>query len=142
MKDISNSPIVLALLICDTVITDAMTGKKSLIGIFNSIAVAKFPHIIPQMNIFASLSNLEGEVEVKLKLIAGNEDVVFELPAKVPFKTPLDAPELFFNLQNFKVNSPGTYELQLIAKDEILASRLIVVREAKMPQHPQQSPEA
>lgn len=127
MKDNSATP--LALLVCDTVITDAMTGKKTLVGIFNSIAAPKFPHVIPQMFVFASLTNLEGETEVKIKLIAGNNDVLFELPAKVPFKTPLDTPELFFNLQNFPIKSPGTFELQLLAKDEIIASRLLIVRE-------------
>lgn len=127
MKDNSATP--LALLVCDTVITDAMTGKKTLVGIFNSIAAPKFPHVIPQMFVFASLTNLECETEVKIKLIAGNDDVLFELPAKVPFKTPLDTPELFFNLQNFPIKSPGTFELQLLAKDEIIASRLLIVRE-------------
>ena len=70
MKDNINAPISLGLLVCDTVITDAMTGKKTLVGIWNSLGATKFPHIIPNMNIFASLTNLEGENEVKIKMIA------------------------------------------------------------------------
>ena len=136
MKENINSAIPLALLVCDTVITDAMTGKKTLVGIFNSIGATKFPHIIPNMSIVASLTNLEGEAEIKIKLIAGNNDVVFELPAKVPFKNPFETPELIFNFQNFRVNSPGTYELQLIAKDGVIASRLIIIKEIKPPQAP------
>ncbi len=139
MKENISSAIPLALLVCDTVITDAMTGKKTLVGIFNSIGATKFPHIIPNMSIVASLTNLEGDTQVKIKLIAGNDDVVFELPAKVPFKNPFDTPELIFNLQNFRVNSPGTYELQLIAKNDVIASRLIIIKEVKPPQPPQKS---
>ena len=139
MKDNVNSAIPLALLVCDTVITDAMTGKKTLVGIFNALGATKFPHIIPNMNIFASLTNLEGEVEVKIKMIAGNDDVVFELPAKVPFKNPFETPELFFNLQNFRVNAPGSYELQLIAKDEVIASRLLIFKEVRPPAKDQQN---
>jgi len=131
MNDNSNSATALALLLCDTVITDAMTGKKTLVGIFNSIGATKFPHIVPQINVFASLTNLEGETEVKIRLIAGNNNVVFDLPAKVPFKNPLDAPELVFNLQNLKFPSPGAFELQLLAGGKLAASRLLVVSEIK-----------
>lgn len=131
MNDNSNSATPLALLLCDTVITDAMTGKKTLVGIFNSIGATKFPHIVPQINVFASLTNLEGETEVKIRLIAGNNNVVFDLPAKVPFKNPLDAPELVFNLQNLKFPSPGAFELQLLAGEKVAASRLLVVSEIK-----------
>lgn len=134
MKDNINDPISLGLLVCDTVITDAMTGKKTLVGIWNSLGATKFPHIIPNMNIFASLTNLEGENEVKIKMIAGNDNVVFELPAKVPFKNPFETPELFFNLQNFRVAAPGTYELQLIVNNEVIASRLLIFREMQAPE--------
>ncbi len=131
MNDNSTSATPLALLLCDTVITDAMTGKKTLVGIFNSIGASKFPHIVPQINVFASLTNIEGETEVKIRLIAGNNNVVFDLPAKVPFKNPLDAPELVFNLQNLKFPSPGAFELQLLAGGKVAASRLLVVSEIK-----------
>ncbi len=133
MRENLNSAIPLALLVCDTVITDAMTGKKTLVGIFNSIGATKFPHVIPNVSIVASLTNLETETEVKIKLIAGNDDVVFELPAKVPFKNPFDTPELIFNLQNLVIKTTGTYELQLIAKDEVIASRLIIIKEIQPP---------
>ncbi len=139
MNENIDNPIPLALLVCDTVITDAMTGKKTLVGIFNAIGANKFPHVIPSMNIFASLTNLEGEVEVKIKMIAGNDDVVFELPAKVPFKNPFETPELFFNLQNFRVNAPGTYELQLIAKNQVIATRLLIFKEVQPPAKEQQN---
>lgn len=138
MTDNINSAIPLALLVCDTVITDAMTGKKTLVGIFNSMAAAKFPHFVPQMHVFVSLTNLESETEVKIKMIAGNDDTVFELPAKVPFKNPLDTPEIIFNLQNLRVNAPGTYELQLLANGKTIASRLIEIKELRAPKQPPQ----
>ena len=60
--------------------------------------------------------------------------MVFELPAKVPFKNPFETPELFFNLQNFRVAAPGTYELQLIVNNEVIASRLLIFREMQAPE--------
>ena len=37
------TPKVNAMLICDTIITDKMTGKKSLIGIFENLTAARLP---------------------------------------------------------------------------------------------------
>lgn len=131
MKDNLSDAVPLALIVCDTVITDAATGKKTLVGIFNAIGAQKFPHVVPQLSIFASLTNLEGETEIKIRMIAGNSATVLELPAKVPFRNLLDAPEIVFNLQNLRFPAPGTFELQLLARDEVIASRLLVVSEMK-----------
>lgn len=136
MTDNINSAVALALLVCDTVITDAMTGKKTLVGVFNSIAAAKFPHFIPQMHIFASLTNLESPTDVNVKIVAGNDDVVLDMAAKVPFKNPFDTPELIFNLQNFRINAPGAYEIQLVAGGKTIASRLLEVKEVRPAQQP------
>lgn len=114
-------PMVLSLLVCDTVITDAQSGKKSLIGLFNSIGAVRYPYLLPRFFIFVSLTN-------------GNGDTVFDLPGKVPFKTPLDAPEIVFDIQNLVIKSTGTYELQIICDDVPIASRLITFRQITPPE--------
>ena len=66
MKDNVNSAIPLALLVCDTVITDAMTGKKTLVGIFNALGATKFPHIIPNMNIMPCYVYINYYTDIRL----------------------------------------------------------------------------
>ena len=127
-------PMVLSLLVCDTVITDAQSGKKSLIGLFNSIGAVRYPYLLPRFFIFVSLTNGNGDVEFKVRLQAGNGDTVFDLPGKVPFKTPLAAPEIVFDIQNLVIKSTGTYELQIICDDVPIASRLITFRQITPPE--------
>ena len=45
---------------------------------------------------------------------------------------------IIFNLQNLRVNAPGTYELQLLANGKTIASRLIEIKELRAPKQPPQ----
>ena len=107
---------VLSLLVCDTVITDAQSGKKTLVGLFNSVGAVRYPYIIPRFFIFASVTNGNGVLNFSVRLKVGNGDTVFDLPGKIPFNTPLDTPEMVFDIQNLVIKAPGTYELQLMYK--------------------------
>ena len=121
MYDSFETPMVLSLIVCDTVITDAQSGKKTLVGLFNSVGAARYPHVLPRFFIFASLTN-------------GNGDTVFDLPGKVPFNTPLDAPEIVFDIQNLAIKSTGSYELQIVHNDIPIASRILTFRQIEPPQ--------
>ena len=138
--DSFETPMVLSLIMCDTVITDAQSGKKTLVGLFNSIGAVRYPHLLPRFFIFASITNGNGTVEFKIRLKAGNGDVVFDLPGKVPFNTPLDAPEIVFDIQNLVIKSTGTYELQVIYNDIPIASRIVTFRQITPPQNQQARP--
>ena len=140
MKDNFETPVALALVACDTIITDAQTGKKTLVGLFNSVGASNFPHVIPQFFVFASMTNAEGETEIRVRLQAGNGDAVCDMPGKVNIPTPLDAPEFIFNVQNLQIPAPGTYELQLVANDIPVASRLLTFRQLQPP--PAEGPRA
>lgn len=122
------TPSALALILCDTIITDAATGKKTLVGIFNSIKVARFPHVIPQFFVFASLTNATGEVPVAIRLTAASGEEIFNLNGKLPFKTPLDAPEMVFHIQNLPIRAEGVYDLELIANSVSIASRTLTIK--------------
>ena len=134
MYDSFETPMVLSLIVCDTVITDAQSGKKTLVGLFNSVGAARYPHVLPRFFIFASLANGNGEVEFRIRLKAGNGDTVFDLPGKVPFNTPLDAPEIVFDIQNLAIKSTGSYELQIVHNDIPIASRILTFRQIEPPQ--------
>ena len=57
-------------------IDDKLSNKKSAIGIFNTILVAKVPTVIHQMAILASLTEIARRVEVELRLIRDTDDAV------------------------------------------------------------------
>ena len=66
-------PDVLALLICDQIITDRATGKQSLIGLFSKIHSAGFPATHPQLSVFVVLTEGRGQTELTIRIVDGNE---------------------------------------------------------------------
>ncbi|MEK6712230.1 MAG: hypothetical protein AABZ64_16805 [Nitrospinota bacterium] len=60
-------PVLLAMLVCEQVITDKDTDKKSLIGIFDRLHVRTFPVPFP-MTVFARITDGKGKYEMKLEL--------------------------------------------------------------------------
>lgn len=138
MMDSFETPMVLSLLVCDTVITDAQSGKKTLVGLFNSVGAARYPHLMPRFFIFASVTNGNGVLNFSVRLKAGNGDTVFDLPGKIPFDTPLDTPEMVFDIQNLVIKTPGTYELELAYNDIPLASRILTFRQIQPKKNPSQ----
>ena len=73
-----------------------------------------------------------------MRLKAGNGDTVFDLPGKIPFNTPLDTPEMVFDIQNLVIKTPGTYELELAYNDIPLASRILTFRQIQPKKNPSQ----
>ena len=136
--DSFETPMVLSLLVCDTVITDAQSGKKTLVGLFNSVGAVRYPYIIPRFFIFASITNGNGVLNFSVRLKAGNGDTVFDLPGKIPFNTPLDTLEMVFDIQNLVIKAPGTYELQLMYNDVPIASRILTFRQIQPKKSPAQ----
>ncbi len=128
MENVNDIPMPLALLCCDTIITDAATAKKTLVGIFNSVKVSRFPHIIPQFFVFASITNAEGEIPISVRLCSSDGTEVFNLPGKLPCKTLLDSPEMVFQIQNLPIREEGVYCLELLAAGNVVAARNITVK--------------
>ena len=52
----SELPIGLALILCDNIIEDIRTRKKSMIGIFSQIYADSFPYTLPALNILVSMT--------------------------------------------------------------------------------------
>ena len=83
------TPIGLAIVVCDQIIEDKLTGKKSLIGIFNQIGTNNFPCRHPQMCVFVSLTEGRGQCAARLRITCRREAVaenIEELGEAGPFR--------------------------------------------------------
>ena len=69
-------PSVQAFLVCDSVIIDSQTGKKSLIGTFTHIWAPRFPCQHNQMGIYFCLTDAEGVYEFEFRLACLGQDVI------------------------------------------------------------------
>ena len=67
-------PVLLAALICDTVILDAMTGKATVVGIFDVINAPMYPVRHDRLFVFCQLTNGRGRVAIRTTLIDLEDD--------------------------------------------------------------------
>lgn len=116
-------PILLALVLCDTTIKDAATGKLSLIGTFNGIFSNNFPCVHPTLSVYVALTELRGKVQCKLRMISPSNGIVFDLPGQIEGPGPTSIAEIVFQLPGIRFETTGSYSVEFWAGSELLGSR-------------------
>jgi hypothetical protein len=126
-------PTTLAMLLCDTVIVDELTKKKSLIGVFEDVNTVALP---ANMNcaLYAKIVDAEGNYNFRIRLVSlKNETVITELPgASATIPDRLKAVELAINLVGLQLPEAGKYEFQLFGNDVYLARITMEVRQLQL----------
>lgn len=123
-------PVALAMLLCDYVIEDKQTNKKSLIGLFSNISTKQFPASHHRMNVFVVLSDGHGEYKGELRCIKSDDDSqISTMKGPVPFPDPNAVLELNFELFGLTFPDPGDYFMQFLCDDEIVVQRKITLTE-------------
>lgn len=119
-----------AMLVCDYVITEQGTNKKSLIGIFENIASEKFPFIHPALSVYIKLTEARGTYRFLLELVDLKTNTSVgkgQIPRVITIPDPLLSHELVFNLRGLKFDHPGEYEFRIFAGDHIFGQKTFVV---------------
>ena len=123
-------PEPIALIVCDQVITDQKTNKKSLIGVFNNISAANFPCHHPALSIFVSVTDGPDRTRAAIRIVKEDnqhdpleESVVFESSGEIQFPNPLVVVELIFEIVNLQFAEPGRYRIEFRCDDEIVLQR-------------------
>lgn len=118
------SPHLVSLLVCDQVIDDRISNKKSAVGIFNTIMVPKMPTVLHHVAVLASLTDIAGRSQVELRLIhdADNE-ILFSGRGEVDAPNPLAVVDLLFGMQGIRIQRPGQYAFELLSGGELLGRR-------------------
>ena len=127
-------PTVLAFIICDTIIDDKLTNKKSLIGLFSNINATTFPFTLPVINVFVSLTGGHGEYQCSLSCMKddGSKEIL-RLAGLMKFKTPLAIVESNFNIKAASFPDAGIYRFEFSCNDIPIVSRKFQVRKKKKP---------
>jgi hypothetical protein len=114
-------PTVVAMLVCDQVITEYGTNKKSLIGIFENIYTFTAPAIVPRLSVYVRLLDAEGKYEFTLRLVRlKDEALVAEVKIAAEIGEPLHCAEVGLNMVNLALPELGKYEFQLYTGDVYL----------------------
>ncbi len=132
-----------AMLICDYVITEEETHKKSLIGIFENISAFQFPCTHHSLSVYIKLTEGQGAYRFRLDLVDLKNDRVVtrsEIPKDVVLPSPLTTHELVFNLRNLQFATPGDYEFRIFGNDQIFGQKTFNVSQMKRPASPEENP--
>ena len=121
----SETPIGVALIICDRVITDAQTNEKTLVSIFNRITARQFPCLHPRLAIYTAITNGNGPIATQIRCAnEDNEDkTVFQAKGTINFPGPNHVVEASFRINNVTFPKPGLHNIELLCQDELILQR-------------------
>ena len=118
-------PSIHAFLICDTIIIDSLTGKKSLIGTFTHLWAKTFPCQHHQVGVYFSLTDAEGTYSFDIQLVYLNEDKIVGKGSLPPVEIPnrLATQDFGANIPSLVFPGPGKYEFRLYANEHCIAQK-------------------
>jgi hypothetical protein len=143
MKQTGLEPDVLSLIVCDQIITDRLTGKQSLIGMFSRIHAARFPASQPQLCVHVSLTEGRGKTPVMIRIVDSDEAraPVVQGQGTVDFKNPRAIANLSLQFYGLRFPEPGEYRVQILCGGTLLReARLELVQAKKRGSREQGSP--
>jgi len=128
-------PKINAMLLCDSVITEVGTNKKSLIGIFENIYAQNFPCRHYHLSVYIKFTSAQGKYHFRLELVDISNDKIIgkgEIPElNVPDK--LGSYELAFNLMGLQFDHEDKYEFRIFADDKIFGNKVFSVIKTPQP---------
>lgn len=117
-------PTLVSLLICDQVIDDRLTRKKSVIGLFNTVIVPGVPATINRLVVLASVTEIVARTPLELRLVRDADNaVLFRSAGHVEAPSPLATVDLVFQMQGVRIPEPGQYAFELLSSGQILGRR-------------------
>lgn len=123
-------PLVLAMIVADTVLHDLLTDKMTIQGTYQVVRAESFPYRHPSLVVYVALTEGYGETSVRLRLVDVDEAdaPILELESVLDFADPFDVLQVVFAPASVVFPEPGDYRLQLFGAGEPLLERRLQVR--------------
>ena len=114
-------PNVVAMLVCDQIITETGTNKKTLIGVFDNFFSLSYPGLIQRLAVYVKMADAMGSYLFKLRFVKlKDEAVIGEIGIQALIPDMSQYGELALNMGGVPLPEPGKYEIQLYAGDQYL----------------------
>ncbi|MCK5804678.1 MAG: hypothetical protein KAI66_17705 [Lentisphaeria bacterium] len=125
---LSESPMGLALVVCDTIIEDKTTGKKTLVGLFDRVQTLKLPCAHPAMSILVTLTGGRGDYPAEVICRhTETDEVTFSAKGKVTLRDPRQVVDLVFRLNGVRFKHAGMHWVQFLADDMPIMMRPLFI---------------
>ena len=121
----SPTPSIQAFLVCDSVIEDSLTKKKSLIGLFTHLQAMTFPFQHHQLGLYFCLTDAEGTYHFDIDLMHVDTDQLVcraSLP-DIVIGDRLQIADFGINVPALLFPSPGRYEFRLRMNGRVIAQK-------------------
>jgi hypothetical protein len=122
------APICLGINICNEIIIDARTNNKSLISCFNGIVAQQLPATHHRMFIMASVTNVFQNTDILISMRDPEYREMIPFHAQITASDPLAVHDLIVEVHNLQLALPGTYFVDVIYKEMLLAERRFLVQ--------------
>lgn len=134
MRPMGRPPIVRSFLIADSVIQDRLTGKWSIIGVFDRVLAPSFPVIHPTVALYFRMSDAQGRYRIKVEFRDGSDRRVglFE-GIELEVKDAAQSVDLGLPTHMLRLEKPGKYQFQLYVNDEYAAAADLAVIQIPAP---------
>lgn len=122
------------MLLCDQVITDAETGKKTLVGVFDAIHPENVPFLYAGgFSVYARLSDAEGKYLFKVEVVYLDEDKALSSIETAVLQAPdrLAFVDLVLRIGGMGFEKFGKYEFQLFANNVYIGRSTITVTQRR-----------
>ena len=118
-------PSIQAFLVCDHVIEDTVTKKKSLIGLFTHLQAVTFPFQHQQMGLYLCLTDAEGTYQFDIDLIYLNTEqhVCRATLPPITIADRLQISDFGINIPSLIFPAPGRYEFRLRMEGHLIAQK-------------------
>ena len=122
-------PKINAMLLCDNIITEIGTKKKSLIGVFENIFSTQFPYKHYKLSVYVKFTSAQGKYKFKLELVDLSDNTIIGrgFTDELYIQNKLGFYELEFGLMGLIFRHEGTYDFRLFADDKIFANKTVRV---------------
>ena len=115
-------PIGVSLVICEQVMTESVNGKKSLIGVFNSLTAGVFPCSVGAFCVCAQLTNGRGSIRTTIRCICTETgESIQTQDYTAVFLNPNTIVEIVFVFRQVSFPSPGLYAIELSCEEELVS---------------------
>lgn len=114
-----------AFLVCDCIIEDSLTKKKSLIGLFTHLQAVTFPFQHQQLGLYFCMTDAEGTYHFEIDLVYVNTDQLVcraSLP-EVVVGDRLQISDFGINIPALLFPAPGRYEFRLRIHGRVVAQK-------------------
>jgi hypothetical protein len=114
---------------CDGLHTDPENGKTTILGVLDSVASSAFPFEHAGVCVYAELTDGRGATPITVRLVDADEETILMSGDGIArFENPRQMVVFMIRAQVVTFPAPGTYYVQILARERVIMERRISVR--------------